>query len=245
MKKLSTENLNLLPKPFEFNNVCKSISALEAIICPEWEYRYFSYQKDWSDTEELCEMRDGQGNHLLILFSNYGICINGFAHESEMNGWRNVPVEEKKSFVKKLFGSKEKRKTVLIQEISSGVVTELPNVFSEFIFGEPVRSIGTTFCIWNTNKEWEIGKIKLPKDEYKDGSSDLLELLDGNPKTYKEWAEEYYEEFEERELPLEVVEKIYSGMVITKDVVLEINPELEDFEKLKNDLDKIGYKNEI
>jgi hypothetical protein len=57
MNNLSTQNLELLSTPSAFQKLCKSISALEAIICPDWEYRYFSYQKDWSPYEEFCEMR--------------------------------------------------------------------------------------------------------------------------------------------------------------------------------------------
>ncbi|WP_109434667.1 hypothetical protein [Aquimarina sp. AU119] len=248
MKLLSTENLNLIPNPSELKRICKSISALEAIISPEWEFRYYSYQKDWSKTEEFCEMRNGQGDQMLIVFGENGVCINGFAHESEMNGWKNVSIEEKKSFIEKLFGSKKETKTELTQEIANGILNGLPKTFNEFIFGEPVKSIGTTFCIWQTktDENWKIGKIELPKDEYKDGSSDLLQLLDGNPMTYKNWAEEYYEEeFESRDLKLEVIEKIYSGIVISKDLILEINPEFENFEKLKSDLNEIGYENEL
>ncbi|SFU45828.1 hypothetical protein SAMN05216480_10470 [Pustulibacterium marinum] len=248
MRKLSTQNLDLLPNPNELRRICKSIAALEVIICPEWEYRYYSYQKDWSDTEEVCEMRNGQGDQMLILFSNNGICINGFAHESQMNGWKSIPIEEKKTFVDKLFGSKKTQQTKLIQEINKEVIDQLPEVFNEFIFGEPVKSIGTTFCIWKTIDDfnWTTGHIDFPNDDYKDGSSDLLQLLDGKAFTYKEWAEEYYEEeFNERELKIGLVEKIYNGAVITKDLVLEINPNLEDFEKLKSDLNEIGYENEI
>ena len=248
MNKLSSENLNLLPNPNELQKICKSISALEAIICPEWEYRYYSYQKDWSETEEFCEMRNGQGDQMLMVFSKNGTCINGFAHESEMNGWKNIPVEEKKSFVEKLFGSKKETKMELTQIIPKGVVDNLPKVFNDFIFGEPVKSIGTTFCIWQTESDnnWKIGKVDLPKDEYKDGSNDLLQLLDGKPLTYKNWAEEYYEEnFEEKELKLELVEKIYKGAIITKELVLELNPELDAFEQLKSDLNEIGYEHKI
>ncbi len=248
MNKLSSENLNLLPNPTELQKICKSISALESIICPEWEYRYYSYQKDWSETEEFCEMRNGQGDQMLITFSKNGTCINGFAHESEMNGWKNIPIEEKKSFTEKLFGSKKEIKTELTQIIPKGVVDNLPKVFNEFIFGEPVKSIGTTFCIWKTETDnnWKIGKVDLTKDKYKDGSTDLLQLLDGKPLTYKNWAEEYYEEnFEEKELKLELVEKIYNGIIITKELVLELNPELDDFEKLKSDLNEIGYEHKI
>ena len=165
-----------------------------------------------------------------------------------MNGWKNIPIEENKSFLNKMFGSKTEPKTELVQQIAIGIIDELPEEFNEFIFGEPVKSIGTTFCIWQTKTEsnWKIGKVNLPKDEYKDGSSDLLELLDGKPLTYKNQAEEYYEEnFEENELKLELVEKIYSGEEITKELVNEINPELNDFEKLKTELNEIGYKHKL
>ncbi|MGD1958111.1 MAG: hypothetical protein ACFB2Y_04625 [Fulvivirga sp.] len=108
---LSTENLDEIPKPSNLQKVCKSISALEAIISPEWEYRYYSYQKNWSEDEEFCEMRNGQGDQMLILFTENGICINGFAHESQMNGWKQIQIEEKKSFKEKLFGAKKEPKT--------------------------------------------------------------------------------------------------------------------------------------
>ena len=145
MSKPSTENLNLIINPENLQKLCKSISAIEAIISPEWEYRYYSYQKDWSGTGEFCEMRNGQGDQMLILFGKDGICINGFAHESEMNGWKNFQVEEKKSFMDKLFNLKKEPKTELIQQVPNGVVTELPKTFNKFIYGEPVKSIGTTF----------------------------------------------------------------------------------------------------
>jgi hypothetical protein len=117
-------------------------------------------------------------------------------------------------------------------------------VFNEFIFGEPVKSIGTTFCIWQTetDKNWKIGKIDLPNDDYKDGSSDLLQLLNGDPSTYKNWAEEYYEN---DEIKLEIVEKVFNGEIITKEFVLALNPELDDFEQLKSDLNEIGYEHKI
>ena len=181
----STENLDHLPKPNDLQRICMSISALEAIISPEWEYRYYSYQKDWREGEEFCEMRDGQGDQMLILFTKNGICINGFAHESQMNGWKQIQIEEKKSFKEKLFGTKNELKTELRQEIFNGVLDSLPEVFNEFIYGEPVKSIGTTFCIWSIENDWKIGEIKLPNDNYKDGSKDLLQLLDGQAKTYK------------------------------------------------------------
>lgn len=246
MKRISTENLNLLPNPRELKNICKSIAALEAIICPEWEYRYYSYQKDWSETEELFEMRTGQGDKLLVIFSTEGTCLNGFAHASKFNRCKNVLGEENNSLFQNLFGQKKEPQTKLKQETVVGILDRLPKEFQEFIYGEPVKSIGTTFCIWQTKTDnnWKIGEVELPNDEYKDGSSDLLQLLDGNPLTYKNWLEEYYEKsFEENKLELELVEKIYNRTIITKEIIVEINPNLSDFQLVKSNLDKIGYEN--
>ena len=176
------------------------------------------------------------------------LLIDGSSFVDRMNGWKNIPINEKKFFVQKLFDSKKEQQTELIQEFTKGVIDQLPTIFIEFVFGEPVKSIGTTFCIWQTefSEKWEIGDIKFPNDDYKDGSKDLLELLDGKAVTYKNWAEGYYEEnFENRELKIELVEKIYNGTKITKELVLEINPELDDFGQLKSDLIEIGYENEL
>ena len=238
---LSTENLNELTKPSDLKKICKSISALEAIISPEWEYRYYSYQKNWGEGEEFCEMRNGQGDQMLILFTENGICINGFAHESQMNGWKKIQIDEKRSFKEKLFGAKKEPKTELKQEIFNGVLDSLPEEFNEFIYGEPVKSIGTTFCIWSIENDWKIGDIKLPNDNYKDGSKDLLQLLDGQAKTYKNWAEEYYE----KEFKIELIESVYAGNPISKELVLELNSEIEDLEALKTELEEIGFANTL
>ena len=149
---------------------------------------------------------------MLILFNANNVAINGFAHESEM-------IDQKE------------------------ILSNVPTVFHEFIFGEPVKSIGTSFCIWQTesDKDWQIGNIQFSKDCHKDGSTELLQLLDGKPTTYKNWAEEYYE----KDFELNLVEKIYNGDLITKNIVALINSELNDFAKLKSDLNDIGYKNKL
>lgn len=234
MAEPSTKNLSLLPNPTELKAICKAISALDAIICQEWEHRYYSYQTNWSKNEELFEIQNGQGDQLLILFSKMGTCINGFAHESEMNGWARAA--KKKSFFKMFFSSREKR----TQELPKGITDGLPRVFNDFIFGEPVKSIGTTFCIWQTaiDSGWEIGSTISSEDEIKDGSTDLLQLLDGTPFDYKVWAEEYYKI---EELPLEAIERLYNQAVLTRELVALINPARGDLESLKSDLQEIDY----
>jgi len=40
----------------------------------------------------------------------------------------------------------------------------LPEIFNDFIFGEPVTSIGTTFCLWTTELiNWQIGQLEIFK----------------------------------------------------------------------------------
>ena len=124
----------------------------------------------------------------------------------------------------------------------------MPNEFHNFIFGEPVKSSGTTFCVWrkSSDAKWNVGQIEYPNDDYLDGSNDLLQLLDGNPSTYKNWAEEYYEEsFENSELKLELVENVFNNTIITKKLINQINPELDDYIQLKSDLDEIGYEHKL
>ncbi|MEM8966979.1 MAG: hypothetical protein AAGE93_11225 [Bacteroidota bacterium] len=244
MRKPSTKNLNALPKPTELQRICKSISAIEAILCPEWEDRYFSYQKQWSETEECCEMRNGEGDQMLILFGSKGTVINGFAHESSMNGWQQIEIEEKKSLLQRMIGKKAQPKIERIQHIWNGVTEGLPQAFQEFVFGEPVRSIGTTFCIWanKDDREWTIGDITFPEDDYSDGSEELLALLNGDPTTYRSWAMEYYEL---DKLNLESVRSIYDQQLINEELVNKLNPDLQDIDRLKSDLEEIGVASKL
>lgn len=205
---ISTKNYSLLPNFKQLKAVCKAISVLDAIISQEWEYRYYSYNAKWGEHEECFEMRDGSGDHMLILFCEAGCVINGIAHE--------------------------------YKQPDKAIVTEgLPAVFNEFIFGEPVQSLGTTFCLWTTSfNQWQSG----PLDNYEDGSEDLLNIFDDEPQTYIDWASDYFEEgCKDAGISLETVTQIYEGQPLTKAMVLSVVNDLEDWELLRKDLDEIGY----
>ncbi|WNJ18682.1 hypothetical protein [Pontibacter sp. G13] len=209
----STQRLNLLFPPAQFQSLCRSISALEAIISPEWVDRYYSYQNDWSESEEFFEMRNGAGDYVMVCFRPEGIVINGFAHES-------------------------KRDDLVA---GMGMMTGLPPFFHEFMFEEPVKTIGSTFCIWalKDENEWTIGNVAFPDGPFGDGSQLLLSVFDGLPESYRNWALDYYDELEG--LDLELVASIYRFEPITVDLALALNPDLDDWESLSKDLDSIGY----
>ena len=111
----------------------------------------------------------------------------------------------------------------------------LPAMFNDFIFGEPVTSIGTTFCLWTTElKNWQVGQL----ENFDDNSEEMLNIFDGQPATYVDWATDY---FEQSGIPLDTVKKIYDGQPLTKGMVLSIVDELEDWEQLEKDMIAIDY----
>jgi hypothetical protein len=122
-----------------------------------------------------------------------------------------------------------------IKQLTKG----LPKVYHEFIFGEPVKTYGTTFCLWtNEQEKWMVGDIT----DYKDNSKEFLSFLDTKPKNYIEWASDYFEgSYKKSGISLEAVQKIYNGEVLTKVMVQSIVDGLENWDQLKEDLVEINY----
>jgi len=119
------------------------------------------------------------------------------------------------------------------------VTRGLPEAFDEFMFGEPVASTGTTFCLWYTPAHnWQTGVLGREDD----GSEELLYIFDQNPATYVEWATEYYlDETDRPPITPAAVAPIYRHEVLTKALVHALNPELTDFVALGAELQEIGY----
>lgn len=212
---ISTKNLSALPKGNKLKQICQLIAMLDAILEPNWEYRYYSFNSKWSNDEEMASMRDGSGDSYFILFKPQGTIIKGFSMKSPM-GMYAVS-----------HGSPWK-----------GVIDEVPNEFKDFL-DEPAFSIEeTSFCIWNksSEKKWKIGEINFPNGEDPDGSEGLLFILDGNHKTYLEWAENYYD----RQINEEGIKYIFKHEPLTNELVEKLNPELRLVD-LEDDAKEIDY----
>ena len=207
--------LAVLPDIDGLRRLTQSLAMLDAIMSPEWDYRYYSFDSKWGEGEMMASMRDGSGDDYFMLFDSHGAIIKGFNHESVMSPWAAVE--------KKLW---------------PGTFDDVPEEFQSFL-SEPAFSIeDTTFCFWRRyiDSSWQVGRIDYPEENDPDGSEEMLAILDGRPSTYKEFAAGYYE----KPLDLDAIEHIYRHEPLTNEIIARLNVEIT-LESLKADVDQIAY----
>ena len=68
-------NINELPSIDEVKKILQGLALIDAILMPEWEYRFFSYNCNWDGkgNEAMASMRDGEGNEYFLYFSDLGV----------------------------------------------------------------------------------------------------------------------------------------------------------------------------
>ena len=201
---ISTRDLSLLPSIDRLERLTQSIAMLDAILSPEWESRYFSFNAVWDSSikERMASMRNGAGDEYFLVFSPKGAILKGFDREAPMSPWQREPVE-----------------------VRPGVLESVPAAFASFLT-EPAFSIGNcTFCIWREPEDelWQRGPIVFPEGNSADpdGSEGLMWMFDGKPETYIEFASDYYE----KALNIDAVRKIYAQETLTPLLIAELNPQ--------------------
>jgi hypothetical protein len=210
---LSTTNLEKMPDVETFRRISKSIAMLDAILCPRWDLRYFSYNARWAgERTEMASMRDGGGNEYFAIIRGNTAILKGFDHESEMTPYIFDP-----------------------PKVWPGVLDDAPSAFSDFV-SEPAFSMtDTSFCIWNLGSGWEHGSIERPNDE-QDGSEGLLWMFEGGAPTYRQFAQDYFEV----DLELSAIEEVFALRPLSEELVNLINPETT-LESLSTDVAEIEY----
>ena len=213
---VTKKRLDIIPGIQSLRKLCQSLAVLDAILSPEWEYRYYSFNSKWAAGEMMASMRNGSGDEYFVLFNSHGAIMKGFAHESAMSPWSSE-----------------------LEQVWPGVLDDVPNEFAQFLIEPAFSMTETTFCIWRRNADaaWQTGKIDYPKEEDPDGSEDLLYILDGDPKTYQEFAEQYHE----CSIDLGTVRSIYQHQPLTTQMIKGLNPEVS-LESLASDLEEISYR---
>ncbi|GAB2947738.1 hypothetical protein GCM10027280_40590 [Micromonospora polyrhachis] len=208
-----------LPDIAVLRDRCRALAVLDAILSPQWESRYYSFDSRWAHGEEMASMRNGSGDEYSIVFLAAGAFIRGFDHESPMS-----PAFSE-------FG-----------EVWPGVADSVPEVFADCM-SEPAFSfeggLAATVCLWRqrTDDRWHTGEIEFPAGPDPDGAHRLFAVLtDATPLAYRRFAEDYYEQ----RLDGAATADIHALRPLTNDVVRRLNPELS-IADLAEDLAQIGY----
>jgi len=208
---ISTRTLPALPDIHALRRLLKSLATLDALLEPEWQYRYYSFNSAWADGEEMGSMRNGSGDHWFTLFLSGGAGIVGLAHEAPMfrhqNPWPGLFV---------------------------GLPLEMHALRTEPAFD----TNNCTFCVWRLagDTEWHRGQVDFAPGDDPDGSEELLRLLDGVPESYAAFATDYFE----LDVPLEAVAAVYAHEPMTTGLLAALNPNLS-LNDVEPDLAGIGY----
>ncbi|MEO1443768.1 MAG: hypothetical protein AAFV33_25430, partial [Chloroflexota bacterium] len=146
---------------------------------------------------ELFQMQNGSGDDMHIIFSNTGTVIKGFDHESSISPHAQTP-----------------------PEVYPGILDSMPPDLAAHRAEPAFKFEDTTFCVWRltTDSTWQVGEITTTP--VVDGSDGLMWILDGDPKTYARWAEDYYEQ----KIDLAIVQWIYGRQPVTNAMVKALNP---------------------
>ena len=166
MSKISTRNLQAMPTIPELKRLLQSLAVLDAILSPQLEYRYYSFNAHWAPGEMMGSMSNGSGDEFFALFNCHGAYIKGFDHESATSQLPN-------------------------ERHYAGVPREFTEAKDEPAFAPEYVS----FCLWRFTSDvvWSQTKVSLLVDGDFDGSEHVLELLDADPATYQAFAANYYE----------------------------------------------------
>ncbi len=196
---------------------CTALALLDAVLSPEWEFRYYSFDPAWGDGERMASMRDGSGDSWSIVFSEHGAFIRGFARESVMNPSRNDGLWPR-------------------------LLDGLPDVFAPAA-EEPAFMVDAVLqasvCVWRQHGDnrWHMGDVELADGTDPDGADHLFGvLLDANPDGYVRFAADYYEQH----LDADDVRAVLALEPLTDDLVRRLNPDLS-LAELTDDVAQIHY----
>jgi hypothetical protein len=196
---------------------CRALAALDLILSPEWQYRFYSFNSRWSDDELMASMRDGCGDEWWIVFHRSGwAALKGLGHDS-------------------LAWSKHG------ESLSIALKSSVPSELSGFSEEPAFRWEDTSFAYYHLAHapKWvRVNDLTIYSADNA-GDAHLLAHLVGNPSDYASFATDYYEcEVDER-----IVERIFALQPITAATVNALNPSTT-LQDIYEDLhDEIQYPN--
>ena len=206
-----------LPEPATLRRWTRALAVLDAVMSPDWEYRWFSFDAAWGEGEQVASMRNGSGDDWSITFTAAGTYVRGFDHESALSPFAQTP-----------------------QGLAPGVLDGLPDVLRGAA-EEPAFTMAdlplVTVALWRLARDpfWSFGAAH-PRPDGDDGGTWLFEQLDGRPETYRAFAAEYYE----RDLDVRAVGRVFDQEPLTAELASVIDPDV-DLGAVADEVAAMGY----
>lgn len=177
----------------------KALAALDLIMSPDWDSRYYSFNSAWSDSQQMASMRNGCGDEWWMVFHTDGwAALKGLGHESPAY-------------------------TAGGDKLSAILQQAFPQELTEFAQEPAFCWDSTSFAAFRLPSHggwvWAGSLTELPRLD--GGESDLLPLLAGSPQDYADFASQYYE----ADIPVEIVQGIFALTPITEDMIAALNPD--------------------
>jgi hypothetical protein len=193
--------MNSLPSNPDLIQRTKALAALDLIMSPEWDGRYYSFNSAWSPSEQMASMRDGCGDEWWIVFHTDGwAALKGLGHES--SAW-----------------SKGR------EQLSTDLQRTFPPELAEFAREPAFRWDATSFAGYRLqpHSDWIWSRTLTRFSALDGGESELLSLLSGTPQDYVDFAASYYE----ADVPVEIVQQFFCLAPITTTMISSLNLDTE------------------
>ena len=186
------------PDARTLGNRAMALAMLDAIICPESQYRYFSFDAAWDVDARLGTMRNGEGDHWFLHLSDDGAILKGYVHELPRGDARAMARE---------------------------VQRRVPADFDSFLHEPAFLMDAASYCYWRRHDDAQWSRVAHPERELahlSDGSADYLSILLAPADCYYEYATDYFE----CEPSLASIEHIYAHAPLTAAIVRSLNPHM-------------------
>ncbi|HPH64198.1 MAG TPA: hypothetical protein PLF40_00560 [Kofleriaceae bacterium] len=206
--------LESLPPAAHLLQRSKALACLDAILCPEWEHRYYSFNAQWAPNEQMASMRNGCGDEWFMLFDAQGrVGLKGFAHESD--AWaqgRNA--------------------------YSATLQRAVPSTLYGFAKEPAFRWDCTTFVYVAADPHVAPQRLHATPaiDALDNGAEVFLQHLTGDAASYVVYAAEYFE----IQVDVALVGHVFALKPLTDEVVAALGSE-RTLDELADDLKEIDY----
>lgn len=187
-----------LPPIDQLERRCRALAALDLILSPNWEGRFYSFNSQWSADEQIASMRDACGDEWWMVFHRDGwAALKGLGHETP--AWSRHG-----------------------ETLSSTLLRMFPREMIGFFTEPAFRWDATSFAYFHPSgaAAWTCVNDLAGYAAEDAGDTRLLAHVVGTASDYARFAGDYYE----TEVAEHLVTEVFALRPITAAVVRSLNP---------------------